>query len=144
MARRQSLNSLKRKALRFEGLEEVTENLGRVIDSVVGAEAKRVYVEAAAIGRDTVREMAPQGKTGNLKKGVFAAAGDENQPNALLGMNYKIAPHAHLVEYGHGGGSPAPPHPYFRPGIIAAGSRMGARIREGLARVLENAAARKA
>ena len=26
---------------------------------------------------------------------------------------------AHLVEYGHGGPHPAPPHPFFRPGIAA-------------------------
>lgn len=25
------------------------------------------------------------------------------------------APHAHLVEYGHGGPAPAPPHPFIRP-----------------------------
>ena len=27
----------------------------------------------------------------------------------------QIAPHAHLVEYGHGGPAPAPPHPFIRP-----------------------------
>jgi HK97 gp10 family phage protein len=27
------------------------------------------------------------------------------------------APHAHLIEYGHGGPSPAPPHPFLRPAL---------------------------
>ena len=41
------------------------------------------------------------------------------------------APHAHLIEYGHGGPNPAPPHPFLRPAlyknIAAAKQAFGAK-----------------
>ena len=140
--RRPSLKTQIRKGLRFEGLEEVTGNIAKVLDSVSGSEAKDVYTGAAIIGRDSIRGLI-HSVTGRLTSAIFAARGEENAPNALLGVNQKIAPHGHVVEFGHGGGSPAPPHPYFRPGIVAALSAMAERIKTGLARVLENAVKRR-
>jgi len=34
-------------------------------------------------------------------------------------VDRKKAPHAHLVEFGHGGKHPAPPHPFLRPAFDA-------------------------
>lgn len=34
---------------------------------------------------------------------------------AIVGFDYRISSVAHLVERGHGGENPAPPHPFFRP-----------------------------
>lgn len=132
-----------RKSLRIEGVAELQDKLASLINSVVGKQAKNVYVKAALYGRDRIREITPVGKTGNLRRGVFAAGGDANLPNALLGMNYKIAPHAHLVEFGHAGPHPAPPHPYFRPGIARAASGIARIILDGLTTVVEDAAAGK-
>lgn len=42
---------------------------------------------------------------------------------AEFGVSYKRtkARHAHLVEYGHGGPKPAPPHPFWAPAVEAKG-----------------------
>ena len=52
--------------------------------------------------------------TGNLKKGIRAKKSKyEDGGWIVLGT----APHSHLVEYGHGGPRPAPPHPFLRPAL---------------------------
>lgn len=148
--RRVSISSQARKGSRVEGLEEIQENLARVIDSTTGRHAKNVYVKAALYGKTVIRgQIYARGLhvTGNLDHGVYAANGDDNKPNALLGMNYRIAPHAHIVEFGtvlrhlKSGKSTGimPAQPYFRPGITLASPGMGAITKEGLAEVIENA-----
>jgi HK97 gp10 family phage protein len=59
-------------------------------------------------------------KTGNLLKGIVAKKYGrkiKGQPKTFVGVNYGVAPHAHLVEYGHGGSHPAPAHPFWRPTV---------------------------
>lgn len=46
------------------------------------------------------------------------------------------APHAHLVEFGHGGPAPAPPHPYVRPAFDAQADNAFRIIREELEKAL--------
>lgn len=136
---RGSISSAARKALRIEGIAEIQERIAAVLDSTTGKQAKDVYVKAAVYGRDQVRLLAPI-KTGKLRSAIFAARGDENKPDALLGVNYRIAPHAHLVEFGHGGPHPAGPKPYMRPGIERASRGIAEIIKDGLLEVIEEAA----
>ena len=136
--RRVTISSQAKKSLRFEGMKETQENLGRVLNAVTGPEMKHVMMGAALVARNTIRELAPLGKTGRLKRAPFAAYGDANQPNVLVGMNYKIAPHAHLVEFGHAGKA-AGPHPYFRPGITRAAPLMRPILEQGFKKVIERA-----
>ncbi len=90
------------------------------------------------------RELAPEGPTGNLKRGIVARVDKTARTlgigAATVGANYKIAPHAHLVEYGTSGRrfpkkkdklvfyidgekfvldsvAPMPAHPFMRPAI---------------------------
>lgn len=132
------------KSVRLEGLQEISANIDRILKETgrsgaraVGEKIKRVLMGGALMVRDEVRDMAPHGKTGNLKRGVFAAYGREDKPDVLVGVNYRIAPHAHLVEFGHGGPNAAPPHPYFRPGIAAAKPLAIRAIADGLRKVIE-------
>jgi HK97 gp10 family phage protein len=66
---------------------------------------------------DDARSRAPLGATGNLRRGIISTTlrrrGDVPAPS-MAGINYGVAPHAHLVEFGHGG-KVAAPHPFFRP-----------------------------
>lgn len=59
---------------------------------------------AADLIADEVRRQAPEGPTGNLKKGVVSKvnklAAVLGEGSAYIGFNYKVARHAHLVEYG--------------------------------------------
>ncbi len=114
--RRRSVNALARRAFKIEGVEELQAELSKIVNEVTGKEMKDVYVKAAIVVRDEARRFAPE-VTGALRRGIFAARGDENKSSALVGVNYKIAPHAHLVEFGHAGPHPAPPHPYMRPAV---------------------------
>ena len=136
--RRRTVGSGARKALRIEGIEEIENNLDRVLNATTGKAMKEVMMQAALVARNIVRDLAPLGKTGNLKKAAFAAFGDPSKPNVLVGMNYKIAPHAHLVEFGHAGKA-AGPHPYFRPGITIAAPRMKPILEAGFRKVIEEA-----
>ena len=52
--------------------------------------------------------------TGNLKKGIRAKKSKYDGGGWIV---LGTAPHSHLVEYGHGGPRPAPPHPFLRPAL---------------------------
>jgi hypothetical protein len=136
--RRKTISSEAKKGLAIEGIDEIQANLARVLNATTGKAMKQVMMRAALVARNRIRDLAPLGKTGNLKRGVFAAYGDDNLPNVLVGMNYKIAPHAHLVEFGHAGKA-AGPHPYFRPGITQAAPIMKPILEEGFKKVIEDA-----
>lgn len=55
----------------------------------------------------------------HLKLAIFAVRGKPDLPSVIVGVDRKRAPHAHLVEFGHGGPHPAPAHPYLRPAFDA-------------------------
>lgn len=136
--RRKTISSETRKALSIEGIDEIQDNLARVLNATTGKEMKRVMMQGALIARNRIRDLAPLGKTGNLKRGVFAAYGDDNKPSVVVGMNYKIAPHAHWIEFGHAVNT-AQPHPYFRPGLVSAAPQMKVVLENGFKQVIENA-----
>lgn len=110
-------STLSKRALRFEGVDELIAKLDEIASAMSGQEIKEGLMKRVGIPiRDRARAMAPI-KTGELKRAIYAAYGDNNKTTILVGVNYKIAPHAHLVEFGHAGPHPAPPHPYMRPAL---------------------------
>lgn len=77
----------------------------------------------AGIIAEEARTLAPLGPTGNLKRGIVAkenkkASGFAVVGAAYVGVDYGIAPHAHLVEFGARGGE-MPAHPFIRPAVDA-------------------------
>jgi HK97 gp10 family phage protein len=77
---------------------------------------------------DAVMKYVPVGETGNLANSVkitskVVASGKSNY---IYGMVEAIAPHAHLVEYGHEmcdhdgkpTGKTVPPHPFMLPALV--------------------------
>lgn len=131
-----SINREAQKALRFDGLEEIEAKLSKIINRATGTAAKEVYLKAGMKLRDRARSMVKV-KTGNLRKGIFAARGDASKQNVIVGVNYKIAPHAHLVEYGT---VRAPAHPYMRPALSASKDEMRRTIQDGLEKIIGDAA----
>lgn len=129
-----------RRAMRIDGIAEIQAKLANILTATSAKEAKEVYFEAATVGKEAILAITPLGETGNLRKAIFAAHGDPEKPNALVGVNHHIAPHGHLVEYGHAGKHAAPPHPYFRPGIVQAAPEMKQIIETGLLKVIDEAA----
>ena len=71
-------------------------------------------------------ENAVQASTKAIKKGILRRIHDHSgylrkhtvssfNKNTVTGVIREKAPHAHLVEFGHGGPAPAPEHPTMRP-----------------------------
>lgn len=99
------------------GLAALVKTLASLKD--LGVDGKKL---AEAIGRtaremeERVRSEAPQGPTGNLKRGVESGVFKRRPGKPIAGfvrMSYKIAPHSHLVEFGARGGQ-MPANPFFR------------------------------
>lgn len=118
----------------IEGIAEINKEIAERLDRMTGVEAKKIWMRAALVVvreiRDNIHNI-----TGTLSAGVFAAFGTKTKPNVLVGVSIGgrgKAPHGWVVEHGHGGPHPAPPHPYFKPGVQAARPMVGAIIAEGM------------
>jgi HK97 gp10 family phage protein len=109
-----------------QGLEQIEENIEKIAQQMEPDVVENILLSKAEMIRERASTAAPQDETGNLKRGIVAKVlqrrGDKYAP-AMAGINYGIAPHAHLVEFGHAirfsrkGKSFGfvPPHPFFRP-----------------------------
>lgn len=101
------------------GLPQLSKNLQKLaamIDSEV------VEKGLLKIGGELRRNAASRArkKTGNLKlshKSKRFRNKIKGAPATFVAIDYRKGPHAHLVEFGHGGPAPAPPHPFFRPAV---------------------------
>lgn len=74
--------------------------------------------KAADSVRDAIEAEAPKGPTGNLKRSVQSGMFKKRSGKPIAGfvrVNGKIAPHAHLVEFGARGGA-MPANPFFSRG----------------------------
>lgn len=134
--RRNSVRAVAKKALAFKGMDEFQERLSKVVDAVSGPEMKDVMMRGAVIIANDARRRV-RVKTGNLRGAIFASRGDENRSSVLVGVNFRKAPHAHLVEFGHGGPHPAPPYPFMRPAVESNAGRVEKIFRDGFGRILE-------
>ena len=101
----------------------------------------RDVLRAGEVAKASVLDLTPDGPTGNLRKAVKA----ERKPDfvtaarnriAWVYMDAAVAPHALLVEFGHGGPHPAPAHPYFRPGVEQSREQVKQIIVDGLKKAL--------
>jgi len=94
------------------------ERAGNKIVTNLNKGQTQILLKAARKVQKRIKEKAPLGPTGNLKKSTYAKALPPTVTQravAFAGVRARKAPHAHLVEYGHGGPHPAPPHPFIRP-----------------------------
>lgn len=91
------------------------------VDAALNAGAKPILEEM-----QHQAQIDPKIRTGNLYKSLKKSRVTRGrtrrgkgtkrvQIGAFEGRKAGLAPHAHLVEYGHGGPAPAPPHPFIRP-----------------------------
>jgi len=122
------------------GLPVIFQNIDRKVDQMNGRQAKRVWMRAALMIvreiRDNIHSI-----SGRLYSAVFAAYGRRDKSNVVVGVSYGgggKAPHAWVVEYGHGGPHPAGPHGYFGPGTLAARPMAGAMIIEGMREIAKS------
>ena len=129
-----SIGRVAREVFKIEGVEEIQRNIGKVLDRATGEEIKKTYMRGAMILVREAKSIVPV-LTGKLRDAIFAAYGDPSKSNVIVGVKYKKAPHAHLVEFGT---VKAGPHPYMRPAISASRSSIAATIIEGFKRIVDN------
>lgn len=70
---------------------------------------KNAQAIAGMIADEARASTAFSDKTGKLRSGI------KPELHGKFWRVYARAPHAHLVEFGHGGPHPAPAHPFLRP-----------------------------
>jgi len=105
------------------------------IKKVVETGARRELLADARLVRNAIRQKAPRGPTGNLKRAIVAKLlpkSNRYQDVAIAGVNYRRAPHGHLVEYGHAGPHPAPAYPFFRPAIDEVKGQVQSNMKEAM------------
>ena len=115
-------------------LNNFEKNINKILKAETDGKTKLLLSQAKLV-QARIKEKAPLGPTGNLKKATYAIAYPETLSSsavAFAGIRPKKAPHAHLVEYGHGGPHPAPPHPFIRP----VRDEMMPKVRENIAKEL--------
>ena len=101
----------------LKGIEKLERNTNRLLKEIM-SERTKLLLDQAKLVKDRIREKAPLGPTGNLKAAAYSVALPEKTTSAAVayaGIRPRKAPHAHLVEFGHAGPHPAPPHPFVRP-----------------------------
>ena len=124
----------------LQGMEALTTSMAKVVDAVDKDKLEPIYKEGAKklqklarvhIGMETNR------KTGNLMrspKGKLMRRKLGYPVVAIAAIDRKIAPHAHLVQGGHGGPHPALPKDFWSPVVSATPE-----VNEHIARqILEN------
>ena len=104
------------------GIENMRDTLERLRKSTGQDKLNEAAYKQAEVIRDRIESYAPVGETGNLKRSPVAKKLDKV---AIAAIDRKIAPHAHLVEFGT---SHSPAHPFFRPAIDATAEK----VKEGL------------
>jgi HK97 gp10 family phage protein len=127
----------------MDGIDDLNKKILQMLKGISPEVAEPILRKSAIFLRDDIRQRAPLGPTGNLKAALLTATlkmrkGELCGP-ALVAINKNKAPHAHLVEYGHAGPHPAPPHPFFRPGWDANKGKVEQDITEGLIKSIEKA-----
>lgn len=139
----------KGKQVQVEGLQDLNEKVGELMNRAVGKDVKKIWMQGALELRDAAREYAPvhdgpityysngqDARTvqpGALRAAIFAAYGEDDKPNVLVGANYRIAPHCHWIEYGN---SRVAAQPYMRPAISLMRSRIVSIIADGYRQLL--------
>lgn len=111
--------------LRVKGVEQAIKGL-RKFQRELENELFEGVLSAARPVATEIRNRAPKGPTGNLRKSIqYGRLRKRLGRNiaAYVRISYRTAPHAHLVEFGSGprstkGGKStgvSPPRPFFRP-----------------------------
>jgi len=144
MARRHFRSVLTKKYKMEWNIPELVQKLEALGAAVDGKRIIDALMVAAMTVRNEIRSRAPydpKRKQGtHLRDAIFAGRGqpekDPKGPSVLFGVNYKRAPHAHLLEYGTVKMSAKP---YFRPGVTASRDAVAGHLAGGIQAVIAEA-----
>jgi len=87
------------------GEEMIRDNIAKIAQQMEPDVVEGILLTQSDMVKERIVTNAPQGPTGNLKRGIVSKILVRKSENkyapAFVGINYGIAPHAHLVEKGH-------------------------------------------
>lgn len=129
------------RSIGVSGLEELHKAFKALGESLNDPDVEQAFLDEAEVLQADMRARVPE-RTGNLRRGIVAktfASKIKYRPAAFTAIDYRVAPHAHLVEFGtiH-----AAAHPFFRPALRGFASKFYRRIGAKLGRKIEQTAAR--
>jgi len=136
--------------IEIQGKEAFEKTLLALAKALPNEKVEPVMMEGAKVIAAAARAKAPQGPTGNLKKGVKAKFLRQigNYPrSAAAAVDRKIARHAHIIEYGtkpryqksgrYTGIGPA--IPFFRPAVDTNKGRIQDEVITKLGNLIDSA-----
>jgi len=131
--------------LSISGDKELYEEIKALAGKFAPSKIENIIEKAADIITKQAKENAPVGVTGNLKKGIVTKKWISKgyQTIYLSAVDYKISPHAHLVEYGHRliikgqKRGKVKAYPFFRPAVDAKRNEALRIIEDGAIRIIE-------
>ncbi len=136
--------------IEVQGKEEFEKILLALAKALPNDKVEPVMMEGAKVIAAAAKAKAPQGHTGNLKKGVKAKFLRQigNYPrSAAAAVDRKIAPHAYIIEYGtkpryqksgrYTGIGPA--IPFFRPAVDTNKGRIQEEVITKLSNLIDSA-----
>lgn len=141
--------------LELQGLDKLKVKFKRLIGILSDKELENRVLDAAKIIRNDAKSKAPIAKQGHWKKygrgggSMWVDPGSlrrsivaktfkgesKEAPAAFVAIDYSIAPHAHLVEFGARGGQ-MPAQPFFRPAIDGNRRQVVSIIKDGLRKTI--------
>ena len=112
----------------FDRLDDDFAKAAGKLETLVGSEKTKTQVKAALKPMEDDAKSRIHSITGSLKNSIETRVTTHTDaPTEIeVGISYKRHPkahHAHLVEGGHGGPHPAPPHPFWEPAVQLHGQQ---------------------
>lgn len=128
-------STMKSKSFGVEGLDQMYDNMERVLDATSAKELKKDFMVAGSLLRDEARGNAPY-RTGKLRASIFVDEGDPAKADVLVGVNLRKAPHALLVHYGT---SKMQARPFFTQAVSATRTIMAKVIVDSIQKAIQKA-----
>jgi|SRR6056297_1998644 len=120
------------------GLEKLNKNIEHLTKSMSPKQLEDASMSSAEIMRNEIERRAPRGPTGNLKRSIVKKALDRKPWGAsvIAAVDRKVAPHAHLVEYGT---SRSKANPFFRKSVEATAGKAAKRFKSNIKTMIDEA-----
>jgi len=128
----------------LKGIDELERKTNQIIKEVTSEKTKLLLKGARTVKERIIQKAESQQKSvkHSARKAAYAKAYPEttsSPAHAFAGIRPGKMPQAHLVEFGHGGPHPAPPHPFVRPAWDECREKVEQDIQSGLKKAIEGA-----
>ncbi len=126
----------------FDHLDDTLAEKAARLENLAGSESAKGKIKAALKPITDDAKGRIHSLTGHLRDSVESRVTTyPDAPTEIeVGISYKrhkLARHAHLVEGGHGGPHPAPPHPFWEPAVQAHGQEAAQALEDTIGEMID-------